>query len=445
MTLKNFQEAHKNEVETLVEQGRLLLDLQRYADAEDNLRKALARDPQNPKGHSYLAVALLAQGDHKPEKLENGLREARRTITLHPDGVSGYFLLAWGQLLKRRPAEALDALQPGLRIDPQDEWGHSLMAQAYLMRSEWAKALATADEGLKFDPESARLLNWRAEALIMLDRKAEARAAIEMALRSDPSSARGHANQGWLALYDNNAPAALSHFREALRLDPNSETAREGLVRSLHARNPFYRVMLRYYLWAGRLTQSEFWGVVATLTGINATLRAAVRFFPPLALLVWPYLLLYSTFAFFTWITTPLFNLLLRLSPTGRTALSKDENASAFGCGFTGALVLVNLLGLVGTLILRPKEAGLIWGFVLGMGLSVAMMRPLAGVFLVPLRAKNRRALLITMAALLGSSAVCAWAGAFPLTFWHIIPLGLFALGWLLYPWVANVIIAWEG
>ena len=53
--------------------------------------------------------------------------------------------------------------------------------------------------------------------------------------------------------------AALEHFREALRLDPNLQYAQAGIVEALKARNPIYRWMLGYFLWMGRLSDRAKW------------------------------------------------------------------------------------------------------------------------------------------------------------------------------------------
>ena len=265
-----------------------------------------------------------------------------------------------------------------------------------------------------------------------------------MALRSDPSSDEAHCNRGWLALYANEPAEALPHFREALRLDPTSESARQGLVQSLHARSPLYRWMLRYYLWTSRLTQTEFWGAMMLVSAINSALRAAARVFPPLLILLIPYFIFYMAFTFFSWISDSLFNLLLRLSPTGKLILSKDEAASAAGCGFTGMLFLINVCAFIAALFLRPGEFAFLWVFLVGAFLSAAMMIPVAGIFKIDPSRRKRRGTLVVLAALLGANAVCGWSGAFYQTPWQAVFLVLFVLGWLLYPWIANFVLLLE-
>src|SRR5512138_536399 len=94
----SFQDTQRSETAKLLEYGRSLFDLRRYKDAESTLRQALARDPQSWTGHYLLGSSLLAQADDRPEKAQEGLKEARRVIALRPDNEYGYFVLAWAHL-----------------------------------------------------------------------------------------------------------------------------------------------------------------------------------------------------------------------------------------------------------------------------------------------------------------------------------------------------------
>ncbi|MDB5311521.1 MAG: tetratricopeptide repeat protein [Gemmataceae bacterium] len=46
---------------------------------------------------------------------------------------------------------------------------------------------------------------------------------------------------GWALLHARQPAEALTHFREALRLDPTNEWARDGLIEALKARYWVYR------------------------------------------------------------------------------------------------------------------------------------------------------------------------------------------------------------
>ena len=57
-------------------------------------------------------------------------------------------------------------------------------------------------------------------------------------------------------------PPADTRVREALRIAPENEYARHGLVEALKARHLVYRMMLAYFLWMARLSSKARWAVV---------------------------------------------------------------------------------------------------------------------------------------------------------------------------------------
>jgi hypothetical protein len=117
----------------------------------------------------------------------------------------------------------------------------------------------------------------------------------------------------------------MTHFRDALRLEPDLEWARAGIVESLKAKNVVYRLMLRYFLWSARLSGQAQWGImVGGFVGYQV-LRSMARDRPATAPFVWPVLIAYVAFAIGTWLADPLFNLLLRFNRFGRLALSKRQ------------------------------------------------------------------------------------------------------------------------
>ena len=49
-------------------------------------------------------------------------------------------------------------------------------------------------------------------------------------------------------------PQAMEHFREALRLEPDMEWARLGVVETLKAKRVLYRPVLWYFLWISKFS-----------------------------------------------------------------------------------------------------------------------------------------------------------------------------------------------
>jgi hypothetical protein len=266
-------------------------------------------------------------------------------------------------------------------------------------------------------------------ALNHLGLEDEAAVAIEGALGVEPENALTHANRGWQEVHRGDYERAMTHFREALRIDAELEWAREGVVEVLKARNPIYRVMLRYFLWSSRLSGRATWLFIIGFYVLSRVIRSAIRARPELAPILWPVYGLYLAFVLMTWIARPLFDLLLRLDPVGRVVLSKKQIAAS---NWVGAAIALGLVGLVlGLLTGAPSF------YLLAAG-SGMMTMPIAGAFAAD--TPRARRVLPAYAVGLGAVAVAAFALSF-YDFEAAMIFGtLFLLGFFIYGWVANAL-----
>ena len=108
--------------------------------------------------------------------------------------------------VKAETWEPLQLMQQALELDPQ-------------YAGAWA-SLARAYSGLAFATDSAK----------DYDRYvSQSRTAAEESLRLDPNLARGHEALGWVEHRNDETLKAAQHFRRALELNPNSESAMAGL------------------------------------------------------------------------------------------------------------------------------------------------------------------------------------------------------------------------
>src|SRR5205823_12580613 len=223
-----------------------------------------------------------------------------------------------------------------------------ILASLELRKSRWREALVAANQGLEIEPENGLCTNLRAQALVKLGDRAAAATTMGEALARRPDDAYTHANQGWALLHAGQPRQALDHFREALRLDPELEWARAGIVEALKARNFVYRWMLAWFLWMSRLTPGARWGLVIGAYFGTRVIRYAAENSPDLAPFLWPLLFAYAGFVLLTWLAPSFFNLLLRLDRFGRYALSTDQLR---GANLLAACLVVSLGCLVAYLI----------------------------------------------------------------------------------------------
>ena len=351
-----------------LERAILLYQQSRHELAEAELRQSLASDPDDAYAHSLLALCLAER-----EKFEDATQEARQAIQLGPDFPFAYYAHSRVLYDRNRYPEARAAIEEAIRLDPEDADYRSLLAGIHFDEKRWPEALNAAEQGLQFDAEHTGCTNLRAMAMVKLGRKAEAGATIDAALAKNPDNALTHANQGWTLLEQGEPRKALEHFREALRLDPENEWARSGIVEALKARNFIYAVMLKYFLWMSKLSGRAQWGIILIGYFGNRMLGAAAISNPALAPWLLPVRILYVAFALMTWLAYPLFNLLLRLNRFGRLALTREQVVAS---NWVGACVFATLVGLAGCALYGTDSLWLFLALVSGF-----LMVPVAGVF----------------------------------------------------------------
>jgi tetratricopeptide (TPR) repeat protein len=320
-----------------LDRAQLLLQQSRAADAERETLLALAEEPESARGHAYLALSRL-----ELRKNVEALAAAQRAVALSPDDPFSHHILA--VVLNRidREKEARVAIEEAIRLDPDNEAHFAVLASVHLALRDWPAALAAAERGLAIDPENVQCANLRSMALVRLGRKDEAMATVDFALERAPENAWSHANQGWNHLHRNDPKRAQHHFREALRLEPDLEYARQGMLEALKARNPVYRGMLAYFLWMGRQSGKLQWTFVLGTYFVSRYIGSLARSGGPLSWIAWPLVIAFYLFIYLSWTSGPMFNLLLRFDRFGRMVLSRDERTATNWFGLCVLLILVS-------------------------------------------------------------------------------------------------------
>jgi tetratricopeptide (TPR) repeat protein len=397
------------------------MEQHRYDQAQAELRRALLDDPTDPIVHSMLGLCLADD-----EKFPQGLAEADQAVHLGPDIPYCHFARAYVLDQMDRFAEGLAAIDEAIRLDHTQPHYHAVRASMLFQQSRWQEALDSANEGLQHDPQDAQCTNLRAMALTKLGRKAEAIQTAEGNLARDPENGFSHAVQGWSLVEKGDYDKALEHFQIALRLEPDLEYARLGMLEAMKARYVVYRLMLQWFLWMAKKTTAAQWGVIIALLFGWQFLKGLWRSTPELHWILLPIMVLAGLFFLLTWIAQPLFNLLLRFNRFGRYVLNKKETLAT---NFMGAFIAAALAGLAGWAITGHEVLPLLAAY------SAMMLLPVSGAF----AAEGKMAIVLSCyAAVLGVVGLGALA---------LIGMGLpaatcataFLIGLAAFTWIANV------
>src|SRR5262249_32953953 len=121
----------------------------RPADAEQQLRLALASAPDNPESHRALAAACIAQG-----RVEDAITAYRDLLKLRPDDADALVNIAWIRATHADPAhrDGAEPLQLGQRARAATPEPNavvlSTLAAAWAETGRFPEALADADSAV---------------------------------------------------------------------------------------------------------------------------------------------------------------------------------------------------------------------------------------------------------------------------------------------------------
>jgi tetratricopeptide (TPR) repeat protein len=204
-------EEHADRALEMYERGR-------WAEAEAELRKAIALNPDQPEWHFNLGLTLEAS-----ERDAEAMTCFERAVDLMPGQLDP--LLAAGIVANRlgKFERAIELLQRGLRVDARCElaYAHLIESHVRLGRHEDAEiTFYLAQQAL--EERSPHCLAMIAESLIQRREYDRAEWCLWQALRLDPAIGRLRARLGAVYAATGRPRRALQMFLRDLRDDPGS-------------------------------------------------------------------------------------------------------------------------------------------------------------------------------------------------------------------------------
>ena len=246
-----------------------LLRLRRYADAEGALKEILSQDPND----GFLLHRLSVAQFHQEGKEKAALQTIDRAIGCEP--AESDFHAFRSIILNRldREKDALTAADEAVRLEPSSSFAFTAKASALMGLSRHADAEASAREALALDPDDGSAANILSHALRIQGKSAENEDRIEAMLARDPEDDDNHCAAGWQALQSGRHKQAQTHFMEALRLNPENDLAREGMLEAFKSRSPLYRSYLKWVFWMASQSQARQWAIIIGIYVAQRLLR----------------------------------------------------------------------------------------------------------------------------------------------------------------------------
>ncbi|MGB0840222.1 MAG: tetratricopeptide repeat protein [Chitinophagales bacterium] len=346
-----------------LERVYILIQQKRYELAEKELRNVLAQAPEDPEALSLMALCYLQM-----KRIPEGIEMAQKAIAAEPSQSYNYYILSSAYAETGDFKQAEELIRQAIALNPYEADYFQNLALLHFNKRDWEKALETVEHALQINAEHVGSLNLRARILLKMDRNEEAANSFNTSFSRDPYNAHTHANQGWAKIENGQYEEALQHFSEALRINPNLEYAKTGIVEAMKAKNPIYAMFLKFNVALGKMSGQAQMGLIIGLVVVANII---------------PILLpIYLVFVLFSWFSSEVFDSLLRLNTYGRNALSEQQITTS---NFLLLLVGIGAFGFVSYYLLHIPI-----GFSLGW-VSLGLLFPVIGTLRMYLPSAKRK------------------------------------------------------
>ncbi len=254
-----------------IELAEIYLEMEQLERALESAKTAVAQQPGNPFAHAVIALCFAALGRH--QESETHYLEALR---IHPE--SSYLLICYAHLTHKvgdhKKAEKL--LLRSLRLEPEHAGAHSLLSLVRSSMEDRAGAKQSGEEGLGLEPDE------------------------ELA----------HVALGLNHLQSGRPFKSRKHLREACRIDPTNEGVIEAFQHADRACRWIFLPMYFISLWMEKIKGGmiTLWITFILLIQVLQHYKVSYEIINIIAIG-------YLSLVIYTWLSTPLVLLWLKVKP----------------------------------------------------------------------------------------------------------------------------------
>jgi tetratricopeptide (TPR) repeat protein len=335
-----------------IEKAISLRNVHRYEEAAAEIHLLLAQDPESAFAYFQLALTYSAMPEGAKEKALEAINGAIAIEPTDPDYLSTKALILNDM---DRNKEALGVANDALGIEPGFyQWFAKASSLAGLRK--WSEAREACDKALELDPDYDSALDLKNNLLRIQGDLDGAESGTMEQLSRNAESPAALSNAGWTKLQQGERAKAEELFREALRIQPDYEYARTGLVQAFKSRSLFYRLYLKWVFMLQRMEGKSQWILIIGLyLGYRLGRSVLSQVHPLLGVAV---IVLYLGLCFGTFLAPGIGNGLLLKDRFARHALTGREKLDGLvvsglffggillaGVGFGFEMILLAYLG----------------------------------------------------------------------------------------------------
>lgn len=306
-----------HQVQMLLRQADQARVAHQWTRAIDLLRRALTIDPDHPRAHASLALALLGA-----QRLHGATVEVGLALAFDGNDAFCHYAAAAVRRAERRLDEAWDHIMVSLQSDSTDLDAHVLGADIKVLTNDTRTARELLLRALEDKADHVEALTSLARIELHDGNLTEATRIIDLALTAAPANVEAHVVSGWITLRLGDDASAERHARFALGEDAVDRDALR-LWTAIKARRS--KLLGMWWRWNAFVSLRSEAGQIGLQIGSFVVIRLLA------ILCAWrgwdtaEKLVSYSWFAFcgYTWFAPTLFRRMLE-SDLGTVTLRKD-------------------------------------------------------------------------------------------------------------------------
>jgi tetratricopeptide (TPR) repeat protein/mono/diheme cytochrome c family protein len=188
-------------------------------------RMQVARAPEDPLAHNYLATRYLQAG-----LVAEAVAEIEAALGLRPGDAEARSNLGSIRLQQGRLGEALEHLREAARVGPEDDRIRVNLGNVLNAAGRVDEAMQEYREAIRINPDSADAHFNLAVLLGAGNELGEAEQHLRRAIDVNPQNADAHRNLGLALALQGRVEAAIDEMREALRIQPGFAAAQRELA-----------------------------------------------------------------------------------------------------------------------------------------------------------------------------------------------------------------------
>jgi tetratricopeptide (TPR) repeat protein len=204
--------------------GDALRNAGRFAEAVPVYQEALRREPESIAAAERLALGLSDLKQYS---------QAEAILKRLPADAAIWTRLGAVYLRERKTPDAIAAFEKAIQLDPDAAEAHNSLGATLFQAGDSARAERSLREAIRIQPNYSEARYNYALVLAKALRMDEAQTQLEASLRIDSQNADAHDLLGNLLGAKGQQQRAIQHFREAVRLKPESGRANLDLGAAL--------------------------------------------------------------------------------------------------------------------------------------------------------------------------------------------------------------------